>query len=591
MNGSGETPIELEDTGSRSDQRAEPTMEPRIFVKHYRISPDAAGSPAELGRSGAAIVHRGIDLRSNQPVALQLIPLASIDPVARDQFEQRARSAQKLDHVNIARVLEVGTEDEFLVLVSEFVEGETTDAWVVANGPMPPEAGLRVGLEVVRALETAAFFSLTHSALQPSNIMIVPGAAPDGGWPFVKLLNFGLASAESHASETPGAVLAPAIAPQFASPEQLRNQPLDFRSEVYSLAATVCFLLTGAAPLTNGANGRFRHLELRGLPRALRDLLGAMLSEKPDDRPQDPVALEKEMRQCLTTLERRQSIRRKWGIPMIAVPPRSTVSATPGAQIVRGAIAFAVLVLVAAGVAAAFFPGMLRLGRSPKEIGVPIGVPQSSGTTAVQNSTPVSSEATSSNPAPTVVAADQVPTVAASPAGAELADAAQSATTSQPPQPPVPAEGPDEGATAASGANNQSLPSNNAAPNESDTTASAPAATNSEHALASRSRSQAKTPAAGTSARRSRVDDNQAEESVRRAEGQRLHRGYLRARLIGMTPDGRPILRLPSGRVVIATPGAPIQEFPPPRRRIIVREPDSDEPPPFQPFSNGGPRD
>jgi len=558
-------------------------MDPRIFFKHYRISAGADGTPEELGRSGAAIIYKGTDLRSSQPVALQLIPLAGIDPAARDRFEQRARSAQQLDHVNIARVIEVGVEDEFFVLVTEFVEGETTDAWVVANGPMPPEAGLRVGLEVVRALEAAAFFSVTHHALQPSNIIIVPGAAPDGGWPFVKLLNFGLASGESHVSETEGTALAPAIAPQFASPEQLHNQPLDFRSEVYSLAATVFFLLTGAAPLTNGANGRLRRLKLRGLPRALRHLLSAMLSEQPDDRPQDPVVLEKEMRQCLTTLERSQSIRRKLGIP-------TTVDATPVAQVVRGAIAFALLVFVAAGVAAAFFPGVLRLGRSPKEIGVPVGVPQSTVPTTARNSPQTPPEEKTSNSAPTVVAANPLPAATASPAVAGLAGVAQAAGPNLQSQPQVPAEGPDESSTAGNGANNQSVASNNSVPNESEAKASNSTTISSEPAIASHSRSQTKTSVAGTSAHRSHVDGSGAEQAARLREPYR-YRGYFRARRIGMTPDGRPILRLPSGRVVIAARGTPIEESPPARRRIITRDPDYDEPPALQPFNYGAPRD
>src|ERR1051326_5563392 len=326
-------------------------MEHTKFFEHYQICTSPTGSPQEIGRSGAAIVYKGTDIRSNQPVALQLIPIASLDSVTRDQFEQRARSAQKLDHVNIARVLKVGIEHNFLVLVSEFVEGETTDSWVVANGPMPLEAVLHVALQVGRALEAAAFFSLTHRALQPANILIVPGSAPDGGWPFVKLLNFGLASAESHASETPGAALAPAMSPQFASPEQLRDQPIDFASEVYSLGATICFLLTAAAPLTNAASGQRRRLpRLRRVSRRLRKLLEAMLSEAPELRPQDPVALEKELLGFLTTVEKRGSIRKKLGIPTFATVPKWTASSRPAAQVLRVAIAFALLLVVGAGV-------------------------------------------------------------------------------------------------------------------------------------------------------------------------------------------------------------------------------------------------
>jgi serine/threonine protein kinase len=587
-------------------------MHHRIFFEHYRICEDPPGSPQELGRSGAAIVYKAIDARSNNPVTIQLIPLASIDPATREQFEERASSAQQLDHVNIARVLQVGVESDFLVFVSELVEGETTDAWVVANGPMPADAVLRAGLEVVRALEAAAFFSLTHRALQPSNIMIVPGTAPDGGWPFVKLLNFGLASAESHATETPGAALAPAVAPQFASPEQLRNEPLDFRSEVYSLAATMCFLLTGAAPLANGSNGRLRRFpELRRLPRALRNLLSAMLSEKPEHRPQDPVALENEMRNCLTALERRQSIRQKLGIPMMAAIPKVTRGSSPAAQALRGAIAFAVLLLIAAGVTAAFFPGILHFNRSANEIGVPIGVPQAKpASVATQtssadvpprpSSTPNAAANNQStdvaqhspptqNPPPpassdTTAAPGTVASKQSSPAAQQSPSSSEVAAANQPQQPAPPAEGPDESAT--TGDRNRSVASNDSAPNE--LTEDNQSFTGSESTANSRSRTKSKTLPPTTSSRRSRAAKSEEEESTTRRPPP-LHRGEVRARWVGQTPDGRPILRLPSGRIVIVAPRAPDEDDAPVRRRVISRDRQYDESPPSQPFNE--PRD
>ncbi len=557
-------------------------MQQRLFLDHYQIREDDDGSAQELGRSGAAFIYKAIDQRSKKWVALQLIPLASIKPGDREQFEERARSAQKLDHLNIARVLEVGTESGFFVVVSEFLEGETIDQWVVANGPMPPEAALRVGLEVVRALEAAAFFSLTHRALQPSNIMIVPGTAPDGGWPFVKVLNFGLATTESHASETPGASLAPATPPQFASPEQLRNEPLDFRSEVYSLAATMCFLLTGAAPLSNGRMHRFP--ELRRLPRTLRNLLSAMLSKKPERRPQDPVALEKEMRSCLTTLERRQSFRRKFGLP--AAIPRVTRSTTPFAQILRGAIAFAVLLLIAAWATAAFFPHALHFNRATNDIGVPIGVPQTASNTAIDKSS--AGQAPPGRRTPNG-ATNNIPTTAASPMVAEQSAPVVAATSTAQPSPP--AQGPSEHLTVEDRSNNESVASRDSSDNESATRSTQPS-DDSEAVSPSRSGSKEKSDAPITSshrARMARTDSNDEPPATRRATYPR--RGSFRARVVGRTPDGRPILRLPSGRVVIVTRGYPDEDYyPAPRRRVIVRQPDVDDQVPLQPF-NYEPRD
>src|ERR1700730_5542691 len=289
-------------------------MEHKTFLEHYRLSEDV--SAHEVSRTGAAINYKAIDTRSHDRVCLQLIPLATIEPEKREQLKERAETAEKLDHVNIAKTLAVGVDHDYFVLVSEHLEGETADSWIVENGPMAVDAALRVGLAVVRALGVAAFFNLTHRAIQPSNLVIVPGESPDGGWPFVKLLNFGLAGLELHSDSNEAPEIAPSISPQFASPEQLLNQEINFESEMYSLGATMCFLLTGAAPLAvtgMKARLRIRRLpELRRAPKPLHNLLVSLLREDPANRPHDPVALEREMRDCLTKIERRQALGRKF---------------------------------------------------------------------------------------------------------------------------------------------------------------------------------------------------------------------------------------------------------------------------------------
>src|SRR5712692_5183437 len=329
------------------------------FFEHYRVCEDE--SVQEVSRTGAAINYKAIDTRSNEPVQLQLIPVATIEPAKLQQLKERAETAEKLDHVNIAKTFAVGVEHDYLALVSEHFEGETADSWIVAHGPMPADAALRVGLQVVRAIGAAAFFNLTHRAIQPSNLMIVPGQSPDGGWPFVKLLNFGLAGLELHSDSGEARELAPSVSPQFASPEQLLNREIDFRSEMYSLGATMCFLLTGAAPLAvKGMKARLRIQrlpELRRAPKVLHNLLVYLLRENPENRPQDPVALESEIRKCLTKVERRQAIGRKLGIPLAAVVPRKPKegeeSRTPLAQIGWGVAAF-VLLILAMGAAGEF---------------------------------------------------------------------------------------------------------------------------------------------------------------------------------------------------------------------------------------------
>src|SRR5260370_33904455 len=83
-------------------------MEPTTFFEHYRIGTGEAGR--EVSRTGAAINYKAIEPRSHEPVRLQLIPLATIEPEKLAQLKERAETAEKLDHVNIARTFAVGVE-------------------------------------------------------------------------------------------------------------------------------------------------------------------------------------------------------------------------------------------------------------------------------------------------------------------------------------------------------------------------------------------------------------------------------------------------------------------------------------------------
>ena len=402
-------------------------MEQETFLEHYRICRSEAGR--EVSRTGAAINYKAVDTQFHDTVRLQLIPLATIEPEKLAQLKERAETAEKLDHVNIAKTFAVGVDHDYFAIVSEHVEGETTDSWIVENGPMAADAALRVGLQIVRALGAATYFNLTHRSIQPSNLMIAPGEAPDGGWPFVKLLNFGLAGLELHSDSAEVREIVPTISPQFASPEQRAGGEIDFRSEMYSLGATICFLLTGAAPLAvSGMKARLRIQrlpELRRAPKPLHELLVYLLRENPENRPQDPVALEKQMRECLTKIEKRQAIGRKLGIPLAAVVPRKAKEdkkpAAPLKQVFAGFAAVAVLLLAGAATAEYFFADKIPFLRHNGQVGVPIGVPDAtkfaSTPVAPEKTAPAGNEAPQ-NPSPEIAAASETSPAAVQPAEA-----------------------------------------------------------------------------------------------------------------------------------------------------------------------------
>jgi serine/threonine protein kinase len=426
-------------------------MVPDVFLDQYRISKAADGSPVEMARNGPAITYKASDLKSGAPVTVTVVPTASIDPAERESFEAKARTATLLDHANIARTVASGATEDSLVFVSEYPLGETVEAWVRVNGPMPPDAVLRVAMQVVSALGAASFHGLNHPAIQPANLVIVTGKTAEGGWPLVKLTHFalsGLKSAPGHAEPDVGAS-------DYASPEQLLQGKVDFRSEIYSLGATMCFLLTGifySAYPRSPQTKRFRG--------PLRKLVARMLEDDPSLRPQDPVKFTDELRSCLTAVERRQRYHHQYGFPLAAVvkkPKRirrlrrtrpvsllAPVGRTPAA---RGetsepvthpvrrfhpawAIAACLLIL---GIAAAMFlpedvvTAAFRRNKTPKTIGVPIGVSEN----PVANAPVSASAATPRSSAAPTATTTRVVTNAATPASLPSTESvSQSATPS-----------------------------------------------------------------------------------------------------------------------------------------------------------------
>jgi len=561
-------------------------MEHTTFFEHYRLCTGDDESAQEVSRTGAAINYKAIDTRTNEPVQLQLIPVATIEPSKLQQLKERAETAKKLDHVNIAKTLEVGVEHDYLALVSEYLEGERADSWIVGNGPMPADAALRVGLEVVRAIGAAAFFNLTHRAIQPSNLMIVPGESPDGGWPFVKVLNFGLAGLELHSASGEARELAPSISPQFASPEQRANGEIDFRSEMYSLGATMCFLLTGAAPLAvSGMKARLRIQrlpELRRAPKPLHDLLVYLLRENPENRPQDPVALEHEMRECLTKIERRQAIGRKLGIPLAAVIPRKAKApkqpATPLAQVLRGAVAFAIFILAAGAAAEFFFPDKIPFLHRSGKVGVPIGVPDASRfattPTKATNAPPVAANQPIQNASPAIAATNEAPPPVTEQGQSSNASPANTITS--------PTQVWNQIASAAKASESALQP---AGPSEPPSAAESSEQSSSTQSSESTVQSKKKTIASNRTSTSRSARINRALPDEDNDNGGPIHQGGHHAQVVGKTADGGLVVRLSSGRVVTLPPLNDDGNYRPrPRRRVYVERPADNFIPPSQPF-------
>jgi serine/threonine-protein kinase len=581
-------------------------MERTTFAEHYRVCLKDDGSPRELSRTGGAITYKANDIRSGEPVALKLIRIASVDPVARERFEEQAHAAQLLDHINIAKVSACGVEDDHFVFVSEYLEGETLDSWIAEHGPMALDVVLRIALQVISALSAASFHRLTHRAIRPSNLMIVPGPTAEGGWPFVKLINFGLTGfdPDSHCGETREAA--------FASPQQLQHGTVDFRSEIYSLGATMCFLLTGAAP----SAGTIPLQQLSRFPKKVRYLLARMLRNNPDERPQDPVGFAQEIRECLLRVERRQALARRFGIPLVSIIPRMTERPQP--RLPRRALALAALVLALAALAAILLAEPIRTilhrNRTTKAIGVPIGVPEASPEPIIASR--ATGQTLAASPAPTnatnvvsVQGTMPIPNqsvVTSSPKAASVSRNATPGTQASATSGPViagaanaapPAEGPENlSAQPAGSFAQQKPPTQNA---NADAKGASRDAASESGAKEQASLSNITTPKdrgktkAVASARNRRSSTMPKQGRIAAAESPNESETFarprrVRAEFLGVMPDGNWILRLPSGRTAIVAPPpdeyAPLESRPRRVRRIPVERQRIPVPPPYLPM-------
>src|SRR6266480_2522080 len=522
-------------------------MEQTTFLGHYRISVSRDGTPHELGRAGAAITYKAIDQRSGEPVALKLIPIANVDEELQKQFEEQARPAQQLHHVNIAKILDFGKEAGQFVYVSEYLEGETVDSWIEEHGPMPPDAVLRVAAQVVSALSAASFHRLTHRAIQPSNLLIVPGPTAEGGWPFIKLVDVSSAGPKLHSHSGEVSDVDSAVARKFASPEQLERGTVDFRSAIYSLGATMYFLLTGAAP-----PAKVRLRELRRFPKALRNLLAHMLHGNPDKRPQDLAALEKEILKCLGKIEKRHAFGRRLGIPLVAaIPKEPKTPPTPLVQVLRGTLVVAAL-LLAVGVAGAFLlPDDINPFRhrtaAKQVIGVPIGVPNASPSPSAQatNAAPIAGNQAIANASPATQ--NPPPNI--------LQD---QTANSQSPGATTPANAPNVNSNASTQADNSG---------QGQVASSAQANVAPQPSIANESSSPTQSDrAAGLTSNRAGTGQSLLDQRDSQPAPRRGRSGN--ARVVGITSDGKLIFRLPSGRRMIVAPDSGEEgEFTPQRHR------------------------
>jgi len=232
---------------------------------HYRIV-------EKIGEGGMGVVYRAHDERLDRDVAIKVLPESvAQDPDRIGRFEREAKAVAALSHPNILEIFDFDTEEDLTYAVTELLEGETLREYLQkSHGPMPWRQVQEIGAAVANGLGAAHSKGVVHRDIKPSNIFL----CSDGR---VKILDFGLAQVMQPVEEeaetatmTPAGARAGTImgTMSYMSPEHLRGQPADARSDIFALGCVLYEMLTGSSVFRRDTTA---------------DTMAAVLKEEPPD--------------------------------------------------------------------------------------------------------------------------------------------------------------------------------------------------------------------------------------------------------------------------------------------------------------------
>jgi serine/threonine protein kinase len=286
--------------------------EERFTLGNFEILRDETGGPLMLGKGTFGRTYKARHRFLDTIVALKVITERYVaDATVRQRFLAEAKAVARLSHPNIASIYDFGEADGALYYAMEFCSGGNLSSYVLKRGPLGVPQVLEIAIQASGALACAHAASFVHRDVKPSNLML---ASPEGPL-CCKLIDFGLVHATSPSAQ-PGPPGHPDEGqffgtPLFASPEQLREQPVDGRSDLFSLGMTLWFLLLGGPP-EPGAFSAIATSRLspesylprlpKDLPAPLLHLLGQLLEKDPALRVADGAAAYAAFLRCASVL-------------------------------------------------------------------------------------------------------------------------------------------------------------------------------------------------------------------------------------------------------------------------------------------------
>lgn len=304
---------------------------------HYKIL-------SQLGVGGMGEVYLAEDTKLNRKVAIKLLPAGSLESeTANRRLLREAQSAAKLDHPNICGILEVSEENGRNFICMQYVEGETLEARMRRN-PLELSELLAIAIQVADALAEAHAGGTIHRDIKPANIMMTARGA-------VKVMDFGLAKlikqtdvvqseAETEALlSTPGAIMGTL---PYMSPEQVRAEALDGRSDIFSFGVVLYEMISGQQPFASKSSAATASAILtlepaplarfsKGAPAELERIVSKALHKNPDERYQTARDLLIDLRRLRDELEFQHRLERS--VPPDSKPDQSLAASSSPTQV------------------------------------------------------------------------------------------------------------------------------------------------------------------------------------------------------------------------------------------------------------------
>jgi serine/threonine protein kinase len=283
-------------------------------LKQYQIE-------SVLGQGGMGVVYRAQDSRLKRPVALKLLPAEGmLSQSARERFLLEARAAARISHPAVAQIYDVDDEGGTIFIAMEWVQGSTIRE-LIQRGELDLLGTVQIAVQIAEGLARAHELGVIHRDIKPANVIVTPEG-------HAKILDFGLAKVmqEDIRSETAAADLSTLTSasqtqlglvkgtPAYMSPEQVRGEKLDARSDLFALGVLIFEMATGQTPFRRDSMVETMRAiafdetpsmnSIRpNLPSELQRIVGRCLSKRPEDRYPEARTLAEDLRMVRRNIE------------------------------------------------------------------------------------------------------------------------------------------------------------------------------------------------------------------------------------------------------------------------------------------------